>query len=310
MAFLIDEAYLPATLTVQPMTDQQFADFCGEHPDLFFEMTAEGELLIMPPNFSLAGFRNSAMVSQLDRWAIADGRGFAGESSGGFVLPNGARRSPDASWVSKVQMNQLRPEEFETYWHLCPAFVIELRSKTDRLRILREKMHEYIANGGELGWLIDPESRSVEIFRPGRDSELASGIATISGEGPVAGLTLDLRPVWDPFAWQPEVEPIFVWAAKRGLTPPDLCIRALPKRRRLRRLLLFCGSFTLVRYRVWNMRQNEGKNSGHNRDGIHRLCRAAERRTGLHPRSQGVRCRSSIAPASPELLEKSILPCQ
>ena len=68
MAFLIDEAYLPATLTVPPMTDQQFADFCAEYPDLFFEMTAEGELLIMPPNFSLAGFRNSAMVSQLDRW--------------------------------------------------------------------------------------------------------------------------------------------------------------------------------------------------------------------------------------------------
>lgn len=129
MAFLIEEAYLPAMLTVPPMTDQQFGDFCAEHPDLFFEMTAVGELLVMALSFSLTGFRNSAIVSQLDHWAIADGRGFAGESSGGFVLPNGARRSPDASWVSKTQMSQLGPEEFEAYWHLCPAFVIELRSK-------------------------------------------------------------------------------------------------------------------------------------------------------------------------------------
>lgn len=200
MAFLIDEAYLPAKLTVPPLTDQQFADFCAESPDLFFEMCSEGDLLVMPPRPSVTALRNASIVGQLDRWAIADGKGFAGESSGGFVLPNGARRSPDASWVSKSQMSQIGPEEFEGYWHLCPAFVIELRSKTDRIRVLREKMQEYIANGAELGWLIDPDSRSVEIFRPGRDSEFRAGIETISGEGPIRRFTLDLRRVWDPFA--------------------------------------------------------------------------------------------------------------
>lgn len=183
MAFLIDEAYLPARLTVPPWTDQQFADFCAEHPDLFFEMCPEGDLLVMPPSPSVTAFRNAVIVGQLDGWAIAEDSGFAGESSGGFVLPNDARRSPDASWVSKIQLSKIPSSEFNSYWHLCPAFVIELRSKTDRLSTLRQKMLEYIANGAELGWLIDPQSRSVEIFRPGRDSEFQAGIETISGEG-------------------------------------------------------------------------------------------------------------------------------
>src|SRR5580693_2480126 len=100
MSFTIDEALLPATLTAPPMTDREFADFCAEHPDLFFEMTAEGEILVMPPTFSLTSIRNGEITRQLARWAAEDRRGVVGESSGGFVLPNGARRSPDASWIA------------------------------------------------------------------------------------------------------------------------------------------------------------------------------------------------------------------
>lgn len=202
MAFLIDEACLPATLTVPPMTDQQFADFCTEHPDLFFEMTSDGDLIVRPPNFSVTTFQNRAIVSQLDRWADIDGRGFVGESSGGFVLPNGARRSPDASWVSKAQLRQIPSADFESYWHLCPAFVIELRSKTDRLSVLREKICEYIVNGAARGWLLDPQTRTVEVYRPGHDPELLSEIETLAGDAPVTGFTLDLRRVWDPFTTQ------------------------------------------------------------------------------------------------------------
>jgi Uma2 family endonuclease len=198
MAFLIDEAFLPATLTARPMTDQEFAAFCAEHPDLFFEMTAEGELIVMPPTYTLTGIRNTKILRQLEAWSEQDGRGVASGSSDGFVLPNGARRSPDAAWTSKENIQRLSSENLEGYWHLCPDFIIELKSKTDRLRVLREKMNEWIANGAQLAWLIDPETKTVEIFRPGRDVEVVTGADSVKGEGPVEWFTLELRSVWDP----------------------------------------------------------------------------------------------------------------
>ena len=200
MAFLIDEHYLPATLTVPPMSDQGFADFCAEHPDLFFEMTADGELLVMPPTFSFTGTQNNEILRQLSNWARQDGRGVASDSSTGFVLPKGARRSPDASWTLKSENAKLSPESRNGFWHLCPAFVIELRSKSDRMRTVREKMREYIANGAQLGWLIDPGTRTIEIYRPDRELEVLTGVETIAGEGPVEGFVLRLAPVWDPLA--------------------------------------------------------------------------------------------------------------
>jgi len=200
MPFMIDEAFLPATLTAPPMTDQQFADFCAEHPDLFFEMTAEGEIIVMPPNFSLTGIRNREITGQLDRWAANNRRGIVGDSSTGFVLPNGARRSPDASWTAREEIDKLPRESLESYWHLCPAFVIELRSQSDRLPVLRAKMREYTANGAQLGWMIDAEARAVEVYRPDREPELLTSVDSVSGEGPMAGFVLDLTRVWDPLA--------------------------------------------------------------------------------------------------------------
>jgi Uma2 family endonuclease len=198
MAFTIDEAWLPATLTVPPMSDAEFAGFCSEHPDLFFEMTAEGELIVMPPTFSLTGIRNQEIAGQFTSWARRDGRGFAGDSSMGFVLPNGARRSPDLSWTPKAAVRGLSAKEIESYWHVCPAFVIELRSQSDRPRVLREKMREWIDNGAQLAWMIDPENRIVEIYRPDREPEVQAGIDSITAGEPVSGFVLDLRPVWDP----------------------------------------------------------------------------------------------------------------
>jgi Uma2 family endonuclease len=198
MAFVIDDAFLPATLTAHPMTDDQFAAFCAEHPDLFFEMTAEGEIIVMPPTYSLTGARNTKIDRQLDVWAEKDGRGIACDSSTGFVLPNGARRSPDASWTLKSRIAQLDPASREKYWHLCPDFVIELQSSTDRPRVVRDKMKEWLANGAQLGWLIDPARRSVTIYRPDRDVETRADIDLIAGEGPVAGFVLDLSFVWNP----------------------------------------------------------------------------------------------------------------
>jgi Uma2 family endonuclease len=139
MSFTIDEAFLPATLTAPPMTDQQFADFCAEHPDLCFETNARGEIIVTPPGFSITGVRNCEISMQLAIWARKDARGFAGDSSTGFLLPNGARRSPDASWTPTDAVRNLPEQSREGYWHPCPAFVIELRSNSDRLPILREK---------------------------------------------------------------------------------------------------------------------------------------------------------------------------
>jgi Uma2 family endonuclease len=200
MALTIDDAFLPATLTAPPMTDEQFAGFCAEHPDLFFEMTAEGEILVMPPNYTLTSIRNQEIIGQLSRWADRDRRGIVADSSGGFVLPNGARRSPDASWTAKSQIQGMTEKSLQGYWHLCPVFVIELRSHWDRLRVLREKMREWIANGARLAWLIDPESRAVEVYRPNREPELLAGAESVAAGDPAEGFVLDLRAVWDPLA--------------------------------------------------------------------------------------------------------------
>jgi Uma2 family endonuclease len=200
MQIAIDEAYLPATLTAPPMTDAEFAEFCAAYPDHLIEMTSDGDILIMPPNFSLTGVRNQKITTQLDHWAAVSGRGVTTEGTSGFVLPNGARRSPDAAWTRKDRIRALDRVSQETYWHLSPDFVIELRSKTDRLRTLREKMREWIGNGTELAWLIDPERRAVEIYRPGREAETLENPDRIAGEGPVEGFVLDLVPVWDPLA--------------------------------------------------------------------------------------------------------------
>ena len=200
MAFQLDEAYLPATLTAPPMTDEEFSYFCAEHPDLYFEVTAGGDLIVMPPTYSTTSAQNSEINMQLAVWARLDGRGRTCESSGGFVLPNGARRSPDAAWTPKTAIQALGPEGRKRYWHLCPAFVIELRSQTHRLPVVREKMREWIDNGAELAWLIDPSTRTVEVYRPNREPEIHADCQAIAGEGPVAGFVLDLRLVWDPFA--------------------------------------------------------------------------------------------------------------
>jgi len=177
------------------MNDVEFAEFCTKHSEFSFEMSAEGDLVVTAPRDSLNGVRNSELVSQLRNWADEDNRGFVGGCSTGFVLSNGARRSPGASWTLKS-----RAAGLEGYWHLCPDFVIELRSQCDWIRTVRAKMDEYMANGAQLGWLIDVESRSVSIYRAGREVETLTGTDSVAGDGPVAGFVLDLLPVWNPLA--------------------------------------------------------------------------------------------------------------
>jgi Uma2 family endonuclease len=200
MSFLINDANLPAILTAQPMSDEEFIAFCSEHPDLNFEMSAEGELIVMAPTHSDTGARSSDVVMQLATWAKKNRLGYVCDSSSGFVLPNGARRSPDASWTLKSRVQQLGAGKRKAFWHLCPDFVIEVKSDSDRVKPLQTKMLEYLEQGAQLGWLIDPENRTVEIYRPIGNIEKRTNLDKLEGEGPVSSFVLDLTCVWDPFA--------------------------------------------------------------------------------------------------------------
>lgn len=186
---MVEESYLPLTLTVPGLTDSQFQEFCEQYADYRLEYTAEGELIIMPPTDFGTGVRNSSINRQLGNWALSVKRGFVTDSSSGFTLPNGARRSPDAAWTSR-ERSRIRP--------MCPEFVVELLSPSDRPKQVRAKMMEWISNGAELGWMINPRTHTVTIFRPGQEPEVLTGIAEVAGEGPVAGFVLDLTSIWDP----------------------------------------------------------------------------------------------------------------
>lgn len=122
-------------LTAGPMTDEAFSELCAEHPDLFFELSADGELLIMPPAYTLTGARKNEISRQLGNWALNDDQGIALDSCSGWLLPNGARRSADAAWILKHRIEDLDPTAFSRYWPVCPNFVIELRSQSERLRV-------------------------------------------------------------------------------------------------------------------------------------------------------------------------------
>ena len=198
MSLVIEEAYLPAILTSSPMTDEEFVQFCARYPDFSIEMSAEGEIVIMPPSDFLTSAQIGEMFGQLRDWSRANKRGWVTESSGGFVLPNGARRAPDVAWFPADKPGIPHSKKRPRFPHFAPDFVIELRSPDDRLSRLRPKMREWVENGASLAWLVDPDRRVVEIYRPGREPETFVDVETVAGEGPVEGFILDLRPVWDP----------------------------------------------------------------------------------------------------------------
>ncbi len=174
------------------LTDEQYFQLCQNNRDLRFEQTTLGELLIMPPTGGETGRRNVKITTQLDNWNTRDNLGEVFDSSTGFILPNGAKRSPDASWVKSERWNALTSEQQEKFPPICPDFVVELRSASDSLTELQEKMKEYIQNGASLGWLIDRKNKQVEIYRPGQDVEVLNNPANLSGEDIIPGFVLDL----------------------------------------------------------------------------------------------------------------------
>ena len=179
----------------EPLSVEQFWRFSAENPDLRMEREPNGDVIIMTPTTRATGFRGLEIARALGNWAEQDGRGYAFDSSTGFTLPDGSVRSPDAAWISRDRWNPAAEDEYETV--LCPDFVIELRSKTDRLRTVQEKMQAWINNGVQLAWLIDPQRRAVEIYRSSEaPARILEAPEAVEGEGPVAGLVLRLESIW------------------------------------------------------------------------------------------------------------------
>ena len=178
------------------MTDAQFAAFCALNRDVRIEQAATGEVIIMSPTGGETGSSNARLNARLTWWAEADGTGETFDSSTGFVLPNGAKRSPDAAWVRKSRYDALTPEEKRRFPPLCPDFVVELRSASDDLGPIQDKLAEYIANGAQLGWLIDPIEHRVHLYRPNAEPEILDAPDRISGDPILPGFTLDRARLW------------------------------------------------------------------------------------------------------------------
>lgn len=150
------------------LNPDRFKQLCYANPDAKLELTHKGELVVMSPTGGETGNRNIKLLARLENWASADGTGIAFDSSTMFQLPNNSFRSPDASWISLARWNRLTDEQKVTFPPICPDFVVELRSPSDSLNSLPEKMQEYLDNGAQLGWLLDPKTKRVEIYRPGQ----------------------------------------------------------------------------------------------------------------------------------------------
>lgn len=178
------------------LTDAEFEQICRSNPDLRMERTATGELVAMPPTGSETGHYNVELSTELTLWNRRSKLGITFDSSAGFTLPNGAIRSPDASWIRKDRWETLLPEQQRRFAPICPDFVVELKSPSDLLDDLQDKMLEYLENGAQLGWLIQPETRTVETYRPGQAIETLENPTRLPGEGVLPGFTLDLQIVW------------------------------------------------------------------------------------------------------------------
>jgi Uma2 family endonuclease len=190
---------IPSTVA---LTDEQFYHLCMANEEWRMELTAEGDLMIMPPTGGESGIRNSDLNLQVGWWNRQTRLGFVFDSSTIFQLPNGAKRSPDVSWVIRERWEALSPEDRRRFPPLCPDFVIELRSETDSLPKLQSKMLDYLVNGLRLGWLIDPQTPLVEIYRPNQDVETLTFSAeqappSLSGESVLPGFILDLTPIFN-----------------------------------------------------------------------------------------------------------------
>ncbi|MFW6315928.1 MAG: Uma2 family endonuclease [Cyanobacteriota bacterium] len=187
------------TLNLKPiakLTKEQFYTLCAANPDIRLELNTKGELIIMSPTGGETSAWNSKLIAALVNWNEQTGLGETFDSSGGFSLPNGAQRSPDAAWIPLEKWNALTLEEKRGFLPLCPDFVIELLSPSDSWKQGRNKMEEYMENGCRLGWLIEPQNKRVAIYRAKQAVEIVEAPTYLSGEGVLDGFTLNVAKIW------------------------------------------------------------------------------------------------------------------
>ena len=175
------------------VTPNGFWRLCRDNPDLRLERTAKGEVIAMAPAGADSGWRNGKLTMRLGNWTEADGTGEFFDSSTGFTLPNGAVKSPDATWISRARWESVPPRDRLRFTDICPDFVVEITSPSDTLTVAREKMVEYIQQGVRLGWLLHPKEELAEIYRPGQPVQTLRRPASLSGEDVLPGLVLDLK---------------------------------------------------------------------------------------------------------------------
>lgn len=194
-----NEATNHIVLQMSPVIDlseDSLFEFCQLNSHLRIERTATGEIIIMSPAGSETGNRNAKLMQQLANWTDKDGTGIEFDSSAGFILPNGATRSPDVSWIKLTKWNALSDVQKAKFAPICPDFVVEIRSPSDNLKVLKDKMEEYIDNGASLGWLIDRKNRQVYIYRSNQNVECLDNPVKVSDDSLLAGFNCDLTKIW------------------------------------------------------------------------------------------------------------------
>jgi Uma2 family endonuclease len=180
------------------LDDQQFFELCQLNRDLRLECTKEGDLVIMPPTGGERGRMNFDLTVAFGDWVRVDGTGIGFDSSTGFTLPNGAKRSPDLAWVRRSRWEALTSQQRQQFPPLCPDFLLELRSPSDALADVQAKLREYIDNGAQLGWLIDPLEKKIYVYRPGAPVECLDDPQTVSGDPVLSGFILEIGRIWNP----------------------------------------------------------------------------------------------------------------
>jgi len=177
-------------------SEQAFDEFCRANPDLRVERTAQGEIVVMPPAGGESSHRSHGVGLQLGLWALRNSKGKVFDSSTGFRLPDGSVLSPDVAWVSNEALRRLTPKQRKEFLPLCPEFIVEVVSPSDDLRQAKRKMELWIANGAQVGWLIDGDARTVHVYRKNRPPKTSRRIVELAGEGPVKGFVLKLGAIW------------------------------------------------------------------------------------------------------------------
>lgn len=196
MEFVLKDLPLPASLiTDVPMNDDELLEFCAKNDLLRVERTRSGEIKLMSPTGSDTGAANAELNRQLGNWAYDNG-GVAFDSNTGFSLPDGSMMSPDGAWISDPRWSALSARDRSRFAPLCPEFVIELRSPSDSLPQLEQKMPLWIENGAQLAWLIDPEAENVKVYRPGAAVEVHEHPTSVQGTGLIATFKLLTARIW------------------------------------------------------------------------------------------------------------------